>query len=70
MRIGLDSGLSEEEITRIHEGSAAEGWTEGERAILDATDELIADAFGRLEGEIPINRFEEMRHLARLGHES
>lgn len=45
VRIGLDAGLSEEEITRIHEGSAAAGWTEAERAILDAADELVADAF-------------------------
>jgi len=45
VRIALDCGLSEEEITRIHEGSAAEGWADAERAILDATDELVADAF-------------------------
>lgn len=45
VRIALDAGLSEEEITRIHEGSAGEGWTDAERALLDATDELVADAF-------------------------
>ena len=45
VRIALEAGLSEEEITRIHEGAAGAGWTEAERAILDATDELVADAF-------------------------
>ena len=45
VRIALGVGLSEEEIPRIHDGSAGEGWSDAERAILDATDELVADAF-------------------------
>ena len=45
VRIALGCGISEEEIVRIHEGAAAEGWTDAERAILDAIDELVADAF-------------------------
>lgn len=45
VRIGLDCGLSEEEIERIREGASAAGWTDAERALLEATDELVADAF-------------------------
>jgi alkylhydroperoxidase family enzyme len=45
VQIGLASGLSQEEIDRIPAGSKAEGWSELERALLDATDELHADAF-------------------------
>ena len=45
VRIGLDSGLTQDEIDRIPQGSAAEGWSELDRAILDATDELHDDAF-------------------------
>ena len=44
-RIGLECGLTEEELDRIAQGSAAEGWSELDRTLLDATDELHADAF-------------------------
>lgn len=40
--IGRDAGLSDEEIERIHEGPAAEGWDPRDRAILLAVDELFA----------------------------
>lgn len=37
-------GLSEAEIDRVTRGSAAEGWSEGEQAVLKAVEELHADA--------------------------
>ena len=45
VQIGLASGLTQEEIDRIPVGSKADGWNELDRALLDATDELHADAF-------------------------
>ncbi|MFQ5418045.1 MAG: carboxymuconolactone decarboxylase family protein [Myxococcota bacterium] len=43
--IARQAGLSDEEIRRIGEGADAPGWSELERALLRATDELHADAF-------------------------
>ncbi len=43
--IGKGSGLSDEEISRITKGPDAAGWSELERALLRATDELHADSF-------------------------
>jgi 4-carboxymuconolactone decarboxylase len=43
--IALGSGLSQAEIDRIPSGADAAGWSELERALLRATDELHADAF-------------------------
>lgn len=37
-------GLSEAEIARVTEGSAAEGWSDGERVLLRAVEELHSDA--------------------------
>jgi len=45
VRIALSSGLSQAEIDRIPSGPDAAGWTDLERALLRATDELHADAF-------------------------
>lgn len=45
VRIGLDCGLSEAEIEAIKEGPDAAGWSDAERAVLRATDELVDDAF-------------------------
>ena len=45
VRIGLDCGLTEEEISRIKRGPEAEGWSEGDQALLRATDDLTRDAF-------------------------
>jgi len=45
VRIALGSGLSQAEIDRIPQGPDAAGWSELERALLRATDELHADAF-------------------------
>ncbi|OHD08380.1 carboxymuconolactone decarboxylase family protein [Sphingopyxis sp. RIFCSPHIGHO2_12_FULL_65_19] len=44
-RIGLDCGLSEDEIARIKAGADADGWSDLDRAMLRATDELVADHF-------------------------
>ena len=44
-RIGLDCGLSPEEIARIKAGPDAPGWSDLDSALLQATDELTADAF-------------------------
>jgi 4-carboxymuconolactone decarboxylase len=44
-RIGLQSGLSAEEIERIKLGAGAEGWSEAERALLMAADDLNRDHF-------------------------
>ncbi len=44
-RIGLQAGLSADEIERIKLGAGAEGWTAAERALIAATDELHTDQF-------------------------
>lgn len=44
-RIGQEAGLTLEEVERVKQGPDAEGWSEHERALLSATDELHADAF-------------------------
>lgn len=43
--IGLECDLSAEEIERVKRGAEADGWSEAERLLLRATDELHADAF-------------------------
>ena len=43
--IGRQTGLSDEEIARITEGPEAAGWSERERLLLRAADELVEDAF-------------------------
>ena len=43
--IARQSGLTEEEIQRIPAGPEAPGWSDLDRALLRATDELHADAF-------------------------
>jgi alkylhydroperoxidase family enzyme len=42
--LGLDAGLSEEEIDRVTEGPGAPGWSPVDRAMLTAVDDLLADA--------------------------
>jgi alkylhydroperoxidase family enzyme len=44
-RIGLQSGLTAEDIERIKLGAAGEGWTAAERALLAAADDLHRDHF-------------------------
>jgi alkylhydroperoxidase family enzyme len=43
--IGKAAGLSLKEIERIKEGTDADGWTDAEKLIIRATDELKDDAF-------------------------
>lgn len=43
--IGKQAGLTDDEIARIPAGRDAGGWSECDRAILAAVDELHADAF-------------------------
>ncbi len=40
VRAGKTVGLTSEEITRVREGSAAAGWSDAERAVLAAAEEL------------------------------
>ena len=44
VRIGKQTGLSDEEIERIGAGADAEGWSEFDAALIRATDELHEDA--------------------------
>jgi alkylhydroperoxidase family enzyme len=44
VRIGLATGLGREEIDRVADGPSADGWSEGERTLLLAADELHRDA--------------------------
>jgi 4-carboxymuconolactone decarboxylase len=44
-RIGLDCGLTEDEIARIKTGPDAEGWNDLDRAMLRATDDLTGHHF-------------------------
>ncbi len=44
VRIGKQSGLTDEEIDRIRRGPDAEGWDAFDRALLRAADELHGDA--------------------------
>lgn len=44
-QIGRTAGLSDQEIERITRGPDAEGWSDAERALLRATDELHGDSF-------------------------
>ncbi|WP_341710975.1 carboxymuconolactone decarboxylase family protein [Erythrobacter sp.] len=44
-RIGLDCGLTGEEVERIKAGPDAPGWTPIEAAMIRAADELVADLF-------------------------
>lgn len=43
--LGLRAGLTEAEIDRITYGPDAEGWDDIDKALLRATDELVADAY-------------------------
>lgn len=43
--IGKKAGLTDEEIERIKQGPEAEGWSETDRALLRATDELKNQTF-------------------------
>ena len=42
VRLGKRAGIGKDELARLLEGPGAEGWSPRERAILAATDELVA----------------------------
>ncbi len=42
--LGKRAGLTDEDIARIQEGPTAAGWNDEDRALLQATDDLYADA--------------------------
>jgi AhpD family alkylhydroperoxidase len=42
VKLGRRAGLSDPEIARVVDGSAAQGWAPREQAVLEATDELLA----------------------------
>jgi 4-carboxymuconolactone decarboxylase len=50
VRIGLDAGLTREEIDRAADGPDVVGWTEAEAALLRASDELYREA--RISGPV------------------
>ena len=39
--IGIDCGLTMDEVARVHDGPSAEGWNDLDRSILQAVDELF-----------------------------
>jgi len=43
--MGLNAGLSEAEVLRVTEGADGPGWSEFDRALIRATDELHGDSF-------------------------
>ena len=45
--IAKNAGLADEEIARVKDGPDADGWSEDDRALLRAADELRGDAFIR-----------------------
>ena len=70
--IARRAGVSDEEIERIAEGPAASGWSEVERLLLTAVDELHADhcisdaTWAALEGHLDVKQLIELPMLA--GH--
>jgi 4-carboxymuconolactone decarboxylase len=44
VRIGKEAGLTSEEIDRVKQGSLAPGWSELDRAVLKACEELHSDS--------------------------
>ena len=44
-RVGKAAGLTDADIERIKVGTTADGWTDAERSLLQATDELHRDSF-------------------------
>lgn len=45
VKIGLDAGMTKDEVRRIATGPDAPEWSEQDRLLLKATDELHSDAF-------------------------
>ncbi len=44
-RLGKREGLTDDELERIKRGPDAEGWSEPDRYLLEAVDELLTDCF-------------------------
>jgi 4-carboxymuconolactone decarboxylase len=65
-------GVTREEVERVTQGSAADGWTEHERAILRGVEELIGDqALSDLTYEALGRRWSEtqlIEYLMMVGH--
>jgi AhpD family alkylhydroperoxidase len=72
VKLGRRSGLSDAEITRVTDGSQAHGWAPREQAILEATEELLAngnvadDTWSRLHGLLDTRELIELVLL--VGH--
>ena len=43
--IGRAAGLTDDELVRLTVGSATEGWSDGDRLLLQATEQLVTDHF-------------------------
>jgi AhpD family alkylhydroperoxidase len=43
VRLGRRAGLTDADLNRVEEGPGAAGWTPREQAVLQATDELVAE---------------------------
>ncbi len=66
VEIARGSGLSDEEIERIARGTDAPGWSERERALLRAADELHAEQFVSDETWNTLSKHYETRQLMDL----
>ena len=72
VRLGRRAGLTDADIARVEEGPAAAGWTPREKAILQATDELVAtndvgdETWSRLHGVLDTRELIELVLL--VGH--
>jgi alkylhydroperoxidase family enzyme len=60
------AGLSGEEIERVKQGAAAEGWGEADRAVLAAVEELLADAMIGEESWAALTAHLDYRQLIEL----
>lgn len=43
--IGRAAGLTDDELVRLTAGSTADGWSDGDRSLLKATEQLVTDHF-------------------------
>jgi AhpD family alkylhydroperoxidase len=72
VKLGRRAGLSDAEIARVTDGAPVEGWSPREQAILEATDELLAngdvtdETWSRLSGLLDARELIELLMLA--GH--
>lgn len=64
--MGIERGLTAEEVARVHDGPAAEGWRPLDRAILLAVDELFAGGKVSDETWAELAEFYDTRQLMDL----